>query len=95
MSADAQAPSRVLYEPFGGFVLGDEATAAGAAGAWERRQDAPLELRIALGENGQPASPAHTVRSVREAVHYARPELLLRLSRRRHRYARAAVLRSS
>lgn len=62
-----------LYEPLLGgglgFVLGGEgADAAGPAGDWERRCDAPTALRIAIGDDGEPQAPpeAHdTVRATR------------------------------
>ena len=61
------AGGALLYDTFS-FTLGEGEAVCGAACAWERRQDAPLQLRIALGEHSEPASPEALVRPQRRAT---------------------------
>jgi hypothetical protein len=75
--ADAQLPSGAdgvplydsLYSFGAGFVLGGDALGAGAADDWERRRNAPTELRIAIGEDGEATAAPAQQHTVRRAAH--------------------------
>ena len=59
--------TETVYEPaFDGFVLGDDHLGAGASRELERRQDAPLALRVTLGDDGEDEQRAIEAPPVRE-----------------------------
>jgi hypothetical protein len=66
--ADADGAAAPLYESMydtACFVLGGDDLAAGAAGDWERRRDAPCALRIAIGDDGEQQAPPEAHDTVR------------------------------
>ena len=59
--------TETVYEPaFDGFVLGDDDLGAGASRELERRTDAPLSLRVTLGDDGEDEQRAVAAPPVRE-----------------------------